>query len=70
MRCLGLASKFNNYSSAFLDLKVFDIERQMYQYNSIQKQMKQLERLYETQVNPLDCLLDPDDIKQGFRFFP
>ena len=52
------------------DLQVFDIKRQMYDYDSIQKQMKRLERMYETQVNTLDSILDPDDIKQRFRFYP
>ena len=61
---------FTSYLSAFWDFKIFDMERQMYQYDSIQKQMKRLERMYQTRVNPQDSLLNPDDIKQRFRFFP
>ena len=61
---------FTSYLSAFWDFEIFDIERQMYQYDSIQKQMKRLERMYQSRVNPLDSLLNPNDIKQRFRFFP
>ena len=71
MEMFGLEfQNFTSYPSAFWDFKIFDMERQMYQYDSIQKQMKRLERMYQTRVNPLDSLLNPDDIKQRFRFFP
>ena len=67
MEMFGLEfQNFTSYLSAFWDFKIFDVERQMYQYDSIQKQMKRLERMYETRVNPLDH----NDIKQRFRFFP
>ena len=69
METLGFEfEQFTSYWSLFGDLKIFNIQRQMYDYDCIKKQMKRLERLYENRVNPLDSLEDPDNIKSRFRF--
>ena len=46
-----------NYWSSVGGLQVLDIQRQMYDYDSIQKN-EMAREMYETQVNPLDSLLD------------
>ena len=71
METLGFEfEQFTSYWSLFGDLKIFNIQRQMYDYDCIKKQMKRLERLYENRVNPLDSLEDPDNIKSRFRLLP
>ena len=68
METLGFEfEQFTSYWSLFGDLKIFNIQRQMYDYDCIKKQMKRLERLYENRVNLLDSLEDPDNIKSRFR---
>ena len=62
--------QFTSYWSLFGDLKISNVQRQMYDYDSIKKQMKRLERLYANRVNLLDSLEDPDNIKSRFRLLP
>ena len=71
METLGFEfEQFTSYLSLFGDLKIFNIQRQMYNYDCIKKQMKRLQRLYENRVNPFDSLEDPDNIKSRFRLLP
>ena len=71
METLGFeCNHFSSYWSSFGNLKIFDINRQMYNYGPIEKQMKRLEYLYTERVNPRDSLLDPDEVKNWFRFLP
>ena len=71
METLGFEfNHFSSYWSSFGDLKIFDINRQMYDNGPIEKQMKRLEHLYAERVNPIDSLLDLDEVKNRFRFLP
>ena len=71
METLGFEfNQFYSHWSAFGDLKLFDIKRQLYNYGPIQKQMKRLECMYKERVNPIDSLLDPNEVKSCFRFLP
>ena len=48
MEILGFEfNQFYSHWSVFGDLKLFDINRQLYNYGPIQKQMKRLECMYK-----------------------
>lgn len=59
-----------SYFNAFNDLAVFDVQRNMYNYGSVRKYFKRLERMYEERTNPLDSVEDPVQIRQIFRLWP
>ena len=60
----------SSYFNACNDLSVFNVQRSMYNYGSVRKYFKRLERMYEQRTNPLDSVEDPVQIRQIFRLWP
>ena len=60
----------SSFWSAFGDVKKLDVQRNMYNYSTVRKYFKRLERMYERRVNPLDSIEDPEEIKDIFRVHP
>lgn len=52
------------------DMKIFDVNRQMYDYDEVASAVKRIQRLYEKRPNPMDSVHSPEQIREMFRFFP
>ena len=63
-------SQESSFWSAFGDINKFDVQRNMYNYGTVRKYFKRLQRMYERRVNPLDSIKDPEKIKEIFRLYP
>ena len=59
----------SSFWSAFGDLKKLDVQRNMYNYGTVRKYFKRLEKMYKTRVNPLDSIEDPEKIND-IRLYP
>ena len=63
-------SQESSFWSVFGDLNKFDVQKNMYNYRTVRKYFKRLERMYERRVNLLDSIEDPEKIKEIFRLYP
>ena len=52
------------------DLKIFDINRQMYDFDEVASATKRIQRLYKKRPNPMDSVHSPEQIREMFRFYP
>ena len=55
---------------ALNDLQIFDINRQMYDFDEVATATKRIQRLYEKRPNPMDSVHSPSQIRDMFRFYP
>ena len=58
-----------SFWSTFGDVRKLDVQRNMYNYSTVRKYFKRLERMYERRFNPLDSIEDPEKIKDIFRLY-
>ena len=63
-------SQESSFWSVFGDLNKFDVQKNMYNYGTVRKYFKRLERMYERRVNPLGSIEDLEKIKEIFRLYP
>ena len=63
-------SQESSFWSEFGDLNKFDVQKNMYNYGTVRKYFKRLERMYERRVYLLDSIEDPEKIKEIFRLYP